>query len=61
VGLAYVNADTQINAGLYVTTAAGVICIVCALAGWRFLPSPPSTPTESSFITLPFRTCEFSG
>lgn len=59
LGLAYVNADTQVNAGLYVTTASGVICMVCALAGWRFLPSPPSTPTDS-FLTLPFKTCKSS-
>lgn len=59
IGLSYINADAQVNAGLYVTSASGAICIICALVGWRFLPVPNNKPMKQgqSFWLLPFSTC----
>lgn len=63
IGLSYINANTQINAGLYVTTASGIVCIACALGGWRFLPVPSTKSLDhgQSFWLLPFKTCMSSG
>ncbi|WWC59816.1 uncharacterized protein I303_102378 [Kwoniella dejecticola CBS 10117] len=41
IGLAYASAQTSLYAGLYMSTAAGGICMLLALAAWRFLPVPP--------------------
>lgn len=62
IGLSYINASTQINAGLYVTTAAGAVCVACAVGGWRFLPVPATKSLDhgQSFLMLPFKTCEFA-
>jgi hypothetical protein len=61
IGLSYINADAQVNAGLYVTSASGAVCIICALAGWRFLPVPDHKEMEEgqSFWLLPFKTCTY--
>jgi hypothetical protein len=60
IGLSYINADAQINAGLYVTSASGAVCIICALAGYKFLPTPDTKILNKgdSFLMLPFRTCK---
>jgi hypothetical protein len=59
IGVSKVNADTQVNAGLYVTTASGVLCVACALVGWKCLPSPAAKPWDKdvSIWKLPFLTC----
>jgi hypothetical protein len=61
IGLSYINADAQVNAGLYVTSASGGACIICALAGWKFLPVPDNKEMKEgdSFWLIPFKTCEF--
>lgn len=58
VALSRTSDNAKANAGLYMTTAAGVVCIACALAGWKYLPNPAGKPYEGSFWLLPFRTCE---
>jgi hypothetical protein len=62
IGLSYINADAQVNAGLYVTSASGAVCVICALAGWKFLPVPETKEMnkEESFWLLPFSTCQYS-
>lgn len=57
IGVSYANATASRNAGMYMSTAAGGICIVCALLGWRFLPSPAGKPFHGNFWLLPLRTC----
>jgi len=62
IGLSSINADAQVNAGLYVTSASGAVCIICALSGWRFLPVPETREMNEreSFWLLPFSTCQYS-
>lgn len=63
IGLSYASMDAQKNAGLYMTSAAGAVCIFCALAAWRFLPAPAGKAYTGSFLLLPLQTCKsgFSG
>jgi hypothetical protein len=58
IGVSYASMEAQRNAGLYMTTAAGAVCIVCALSAWQFLPAPPGKPHSGSFWLLPLQTCE---
>jgi hypothetical protein len=62
IGISYASYSASLYAGLYMTTGAGGVCVLLALAGWRFLPSPRGKPfaTEDSFWMLPLRTCESS-
>ena len=61
IGVSYANSATAANAGLYMTSAAGGICIIAALAGWRFLPLPPATSSldGKNFWSLPVHTCAY--
>lgn len=56
IGISYAGATAARNAGMYMSTVAGGICIICALLGWRFLPSPGSKPYNGNFWMLPIRT-----
>ncbi|KAL1413838.1 hypothetical protein Q8F55_001622 [Vanrija albida] len=54
IGISYATMDARKNAGMYMTTVSGVVCILCALAGWRFLPSPQPTAHNGNWWLLPF-------
>lgn len=60
IGLTYASAEASIYAGLYMTTTAGGICILLALAAWRFLPEPTFVVpvTGRPWWSLPFYTCK---
>lgn len=59
IGISYATMDAQKNAGLYMTTVSGAVCIICALLGWPFLPSPAPIAYEGRWWLLPFTVCEF--
>ena len=48
------------NAGLTMTTVAGVVCVLLALVAWPFLPRPGGRPLPEgqTWLSLPFTTCE---
>ncbi|WWC89516.1 uncharacterized protein L201_004440 [Kwoniella dendrophila CBS 6074] len=58
IGLSYANAQSSLYAGLYMSTAAGGICISLALSAWRFLPDPKQTKSSegASWLYIPLRT-----
>lgn len=56
IGVSYAGGTAAMNAGMYMSTVAGGICILCALFGWRFLPSPASKPFSGNFWLLPIHT-----
>ena len=60
IGISYASASASLYAGLYMTTAAGALCIVLAIAAWRFLPAPRETQKqqEQTWLTIPVETCE---
>jgi hypothetical protein len=60
IGISYASASASLYAGLYMTTAAGALCIVLAIAAWRFLPAPRERQKrqEETWLTIPVETCE---
>lgn len=60
IGVTYANELAQLNAGMYVTTAAGAACIFAALGGWRFLHAPSGRPFAEGVPVwkIPFVTCK---
>ncbi|GAA6016964.1 hypothetical protein JCM10207_007863 [Rhodosporidiobolus poonsookiae] len=58
IGISFASATAAIQAGLWVTTASGALCIVLALVAWPFLPSPAPKPLPAGtkLWTLPLST-----
>lgn len=53
--------SSAMNAGLTMTTVAGVVCVVLTLVAWPMLPKPAGhpLPEDKTWLSLPFTTCEY--
>ncbi|PWN52268.1 hypothetical protein IE53DRAFT_378283 [Violaceomyces palustris] len=58
IGISYASFTAQSQAGLWITTGAGALCILLSLASWRFLPNPKKLESQgpTNWFLLSFST-----